>query len=122
MVKKKAKEEEAQSKQPKAKASSRSKRIEVESAPSLKDYEESQYNEKAVNALVESWAKQDEAPTAEEQKDEPEENNEKPKLLHILAADRLNSLIKEANELGITDVVQILNSDKFGQFYLVYRE
>lgn len=122
MVKKKAKEEEAQSKQPKAKASSRSKRIEVESAPSLKDYEESQYNEKAVDALVESWAKQDEAPTTEEQKEEPEENNEKPKPLHILAADRLNSLIKEANELGITDVVQILNSDKFGQFYLVYRE
>lgn len=48
-----------------------------------------------------------------------EEN--KPKL-KVLADDRLNSLINRANELGITDVVQIINSDKFGQFYLVYKE
>lgn len=47
---------------------------------------------------------------------------EEPKKLKLLAADRLNSLINEANELGITDVVQILNSDKYGQFYMVYRQ
>lgn len=52
---------------------------------------------------------------------EPEEGEQKPKL-HVLADDRLNSLINRANELGITDVIQILNSDKFGQFYLVYRD
>lgn len=45
---------------------------------------------------------------------------EKPKKLHVLADDRLNSLINRANELGITNVVEILNSDKFGQFYMVY--
>ena len=44
------------------------------------------------------------------------------KKLKLLAADRLNSLINEANELGITDVVQILNSDKYGQFYMMYRQ
>jgi hypothetical protein len=47
---------------------------------------------------------------------------EESKKLKLLAADRLNSLINEANELGITDVVQILNSDKYGQFYMVYRQ
>ena len=46
---------------------------------------------------------------------------EKPKLLHVLAADRLNQLLEEANDLGVTDVVQILNSDSTGQFYMVYR-
>ena len=56
--------------------------------------------------------------TPEEQ---PEQKEQKLKL-HVLAADRLNSLINEANELGITDIVQILNSDRTGQFYLVYRE
>ena len=52
---------------------------------------------------------------------EPEREEQKPKL-HVLADDRLNSLINRANELGITDVIQILNSDKFGQFYLVYKD
>ena len=52
---------------------------------------------------------------------EPEREEEKPKL-HVLADDRLNSLINRANELGITDVIQILNSDKYGQFYLVYKD
>lgn len=42
-------------------------------------------------------------------------------LLRVLADDRLNNLINRANELGITDVVQILSSDKYG-FYLVYRD
>ena len=50
---------------------------------------------------------------------EPKEE-EKPKKLHVLADDRLNSLINRANELGITNVVEVLNSDKFGQFYMVY--
>ena len=50
-----------------------------------------------------------------------QEEEHKPKL-HVLAADRLNSLVNEANELGITDIVQFLNSDRTGQFYLVYRE
>ena len=48
-----------------------------------------------------------------------EENKSK---LKVLADDRLNSLINRANELGVTNVVQIINSDKFGQFYLVYKE
>lgn len=53
--------------------------------------------------------------------DAPEpKKEEKPKKLHVLADDRLNSLINRANELGITNVVEVLNSDKFGQFYMVY--
>ena len=57
----------------------------------------------------------------QEETSEQEPENIKPKL-HVLADDRLNSLINRANELGITDVIQILNSDKFGQFYLVYKD
>ena len=64
---------------------------------------------------------QEEIPNSEEQVVDPEPKEEKPKL-HVLADDRLNSLINTANELGITDVVQIINSEKYGQFYLVYRE
>ena len=64
---------------------------------------------------------QEEIPDSEEQVVDPEPKEEKPKL-HVLADDRLNSLINRANELGITDVVQIINSEKYGQFYLVYRE
>lgn len=64
---------------------------------------------------------QEEISDGEEQVVDPESKEEKPKL-HVLADDRLNSLINRANELGITDVVQIINSEKYGQFYLVYRE
>ena len=64
---------------------------------------------------------QEEIPNSEEQVVDSEPKEEKPKL-HVLADDRLNSLINTANELGITDVVQIINSEKYGQFYLVYRE
>ena len=64
---------------------------------------------------------QEEIPNSEEQVVDPEPKEERPKL-HVLADDRLNSLINTANELGITDVVQIINSEKYGQFYLVYRE
>ena len=63
---------------------------------------------------------QEEIPDSKEQVVDPEPEPEKPKL-HLLADDRLNSLINRANEMGITDVVQILNSEKYGQFYLVYR-
>ena len=63
---------------------------------------------------------QEEIPDSKEQVVGPEPETEKPKL-HLLADDRLNSLINTANEMGITDVVQILNSEKYGQFYLVYR-
>jgi hypothetical protein len=55
--------------------------------------------------------------TPEEQ---PAQEEQKPKL-HVLASDRLNALIDDANELGITDVVQMINSDKYGQCYMVYR-
>ena len=64
---------------------------------------------------------QEETSDSEEQVADPEPKEKKPKL-RVLADDRLNSLINRANELGITDVIQILNSDKFGQFYLVYRD
>lgn len=64
---------------------------------------------------------QSEVTKTSDQEEEQPEGEHKPKL-HVLAADRLNSLVNEANELGITDIVQFLNSDRTGQFYLVYRE
>ena len=64
---------------------------------------------------------QEEVPDSGKQVADPEPKEEKPKL-RVLADDRLNSLINRANELGIIDVVQILNSDKYGQFYLIYKE
>ena len=64
---------------------------------------------------------QSEVTEISDQEEGQPEGEHKPKL-HVLAADRLNSLINEANELGIIDIVQILNSDRTGQFYLVYRE
>lgn len=105
--------------------------------PSLADYENSTQNEKACESLVQELKEaaelealsqaqsdqvndQEEIPDSKEQVVGPEPEPEKPKL-RILADDRLNSLINRANEMGITDVVQILNSEKYGQFYLVYR-
>ena len=105
--------------------------------PSLADYENSTQNEKACESLVQELKEaaelealgqsqsdqvndQEEIPDSKEQVVGPEPEPEKPKL-RILAGDRLNSLINTANEMGITDVVQILNSEKYGQFYLVYR-
>lgn len=64
---------------------------------------------------------QSEVTETSDQEEEQPEGEHKPKL-HVLAADRLNSLVNEANELGVTDIVQFLNSDRTGQFYLVYRE
>lgn len=79
-------------------------------APSVEDYENSKLNKQAVEAVAEQVA------------DTPEEQpTEEPVKLHIIADDRLNSLIAKANELGITDVIQIISSDKYGQFYMVYR-
>lgn len=57
--------------------------------------------------------------TPEEKVDEVQK--ERKPMLHVLADDRLNNLINRANELGITDVVQILSSEKYG-FYLVYKD
>lgn len=84
-------------------------------APLVEDYENSELNKQAVEAVAEQVAD-----TPEEQP-EQEQPTEEPVKLHILADDRLNSLIAKANELGITDVIQIISSDKYGQFYMVYR-
>lgn len=92
---KKAKEEMAQSSKPKEVVSNRGESKEEMTVPSSSDYENSETN---INS---------------------EEN--KPKL-HVLADDRLNSLINTANELGITDVIQVFTADRTGQFYLIYRE
>lgn len=94
--------------------------------PTLEDYENSKLlTEATMNAILAQ------SPSAEGIRekvvetlmdtDAPEpKKEEKPKKLHVLADDRLNSLINRANELGITNVVEVLNSDKFGQFYMVY--
>lgn len=81
--------------------------------PTMEDYENSELNKKAVETLIE-----DNPELQPEKKDE----GEQPKKLRIIADDRLNSLINTANEMGITDVVQIINSDRLSQFYLIYRE
>lgn len=80
--------------------------------PTMEDYENSELNKKAVETLIED--------NPELQEEQPQE--EQPKKLRIIADDRLNSLINTANEMGITDVVQIINSDRLSQFYLIYRE
>ena len=86
--------------------------------PTMEDYENSELNKKAVETLIE-----DNPELQPEKKDEEEQpQEEQPKKLRIIADDRLNSLINTANEMGITDVVQIINSDRFSQFYLIYRE
>lgn len=105
----------------------------AEKGPSVEDYENSELNKKAVESLKQELeadveleelghiqSDQEEVPDGAEQIADLEPKEEKPKL-RILADDRLNSLINTANEMGITDVVQIINSDKFGQFYLVYK-
>lgn len=86
--------------------------------PTMEDYENSELNKKAVETLIE-----DNPELQPEKKDEEEQSQEEqPKKLRIIADDRLNSLINTANEMGITDVVQIINSDRLSQFYLIYRE
>jgi Flp pilus assembly protein TadD len=81
---------------------------------SAQDYENNESNEQAVKA-------EEQVNTAPEKQPEQEQPVEGTVKLHILSDDRLNSLITKANELGITDVIQIISSDKYGQFYMIYR-
>ena len=81
---------------------------------SAQDYENNKSNEQAVKT-------EEQVNTAPEKQPEQEQPVEGTVKLHILSDDRLNSLITKANELGITDVIQIISSDKYGQFYMIYR-
>ena len=81
---------------------------------SAQDYENNESNEQAVKT-------EEQVNTAPEKQPEQEQSVEGTVKLHILSDDRLNSLINKANELGITDVIQIISSDKYGQFYMIYR-
>lgn len=119
MVKKKAKEEVAKSPKPEAVASNRVENKEENLSSVSTDSEENPIIPPSTESLAGSDFDKDKEliTTPEEQ---PEQEEQKPKL-HILAADRLNALIDDANELGITDVVQIISSDKYGQCYMVYR-
>lgn len=81
---------------------------------SAQDYENNESNEQAVKT-------EEQVNTAPEKQPEQEQPVEGTVKLHILSDDRLNSLITKANELGITDVIQIISSDKYGQFYMIYR-
>ena len=81
---------------------------------SAQDYENNESNEQAVKT-------EEQVNTAPEKQPEQEQPVEGTVKLHILSDDRLNSLINKANEFGITDVIQIISSDKYGQFYMIYR-
>ena len=124
---KKSKKEVTKELQPEVVTSNKEEKKEEEIiVPTLEDFENSKLlTEATMNAILAQ------SPSAEGIRekvvetimntDAPEpKKEEKPKKLHVLADDRLNSLINRANELGITNVVQVLNSDKFGQFYMVY--
>ena len=119
MVKKKAKEEVAKNPKPEAVASNRVENKEENVSSVSTDSEENPIIPPSTEGLAGSDFDKDKEliATPEEQ---PEQEEQKPKL-HILAADRLNALIDDANELGITDVVQIISSDKYGQCYMVYK-
>lgn len=119
MVKKKAKEEVTKNPKPEAVASNRVENKEENLSSVSTDSEENPIIPPSTEGLTGSDFDKDKEliTTPEEQ---PEQEEQKPKL-HILAADRLNALIDDANELGITDVVQIISSDKYGQCYMVYR-
>ena len=119
MVKKKAKEEVTKSPKPEAVASNRVENKEGNLSSVSTDSEENPIIPPSTEGLAGSDFDKDKEliATPEEQ---PEQEEQKPKL-HILAADRLNALIDDANELGITDVVQIISSDKYGQCYMVYK-
>ena len=124
---KKSKKEVTKELQPEVVTSNKEEKKEEEIiVPTMEDYENSKLlTEATMNAILAQ------SPSAEGIRekvvetlmdtDAPEpKKEEKPKKLHVLADDRLNSLINRANELGITNVVEVLNSDKFGQFYMVY--
>lgn len=81
---------------------------------SAQNYEHNKLNEQAVKI-------EEQVNSAPEKQPEQEQPVEETVKLHILSDDRLNSLITKANELGITDVIQIISSDKYGQFYMIYR-
>lgn len=81
---------------------------------SAQDYENNESNEQAVKTEEQV----NDTPEKQPEQEQPVEGTVK---LHILSDDRLNSLITKANELGITDVIQIISSDKYGQFYMIYR-
>jgi hypothetical protein len=119
MVKKKAKEEVTKNPKPEAVASNRVENKEENLSSVSTDSEENPIIPPSTEGLAGSDFDKDKEliTTPEEQ---PEQEEQKPKL-HILAADRLNALIDDANELGITDVVQIISSDKYGQCYMVYK-
>jgi hypothetical protein len=124
---KKSKKEVTKELQPEVVTSNKEEKKKEEiTVPTMEDYENSKLlTEATMNAILAQ------SPSAEGIRekvvetlmntDAPEpKKEEKPKKLHVLADDRLNSLINRANELGITNVVEVLNSDKFGQFYMVY--
>ena len=115
MAKKKAKEEVMQSLQPEVDTSNR---VEDEGANPASSSVKIEGN---GNIVIQEGIQSEELNQEEVTEENTQEEQPKPKL-RVLAGDRLNSLLNEANELGITDVVQILNSDRFGQFYLVYRK
>jgi hypothetical protein len=119
MVKKKAKEEVTKNPKPEAVASNRVENKEENLSSVATNSEENPIIPPSTEGLAGSDFDKDKEliTTPEEQ---PEQKEQKPKL-HVLAADRLNALIDDANELGITDVVQIISSDKYGQCYMVYR-
>lgn len=124
---KKSKKEVTKELQPEVVTSNKEEKKEEEIiVPTMGDFENRELlNEATMNAILAQ------SPSAEGIQEKVVETlmytdapapkeEEKPKKLHVLADDRLNSLINRANELGITNVVQVLNSDKFGQFYMVY--
>lgn len=119
MVKKKAKEEVTKNPKPEAVASNRVENKEENLSSVSTDSDKKPIIPPSTEGLAGSDFDKDKESiiTPEEQ---PEQEEQKPKL-HVLAADRLNALIDDANELGITDVVQIISSDKYGQCYMVYR-
>ena len=128
MADKKAKEEVTQSPKQEAEVSNIAEKIGESpvASPTMDDYNSSALNAEAAEKMMQEIRKATTVanPHAEAYVVDTESKptkDEKPKL-YVLAADRLNSLINEANELGITDIVQILNSDRTGQFYLVYKE
>ena len=119
MVKKKAKEEVTKNPKPGAVASNRVENKEENLSSVSIGSDKKPIIPPSTEGLAGSDFDKDKEliATPEEQ---PKQEEQKPKL-HILAADRLNALIDDANELGITDVVQIISSDKYGQCYMVYK-
>lgn len=132
MADKKAKEEVTQSPKQEAEVSNieetNSTKVASNRAPSFDEAQGTPINSEGKGAKdfvkeksTEELSQAEVTKTSDQEEKQPEQEEQKPKL-HVLAADRLNSLVNEANELGITDIVQFLNSDRTGQFYLVYRE